>query len=196
MNYIISLIINNGYLILFPIAAIEGPIVSLAVGFLVSLGYFDFLLAYIILIFGDLVPDIIYYYFGRFGNKQKFVEKYGNRFGLNLQNFGHLENLWHNHGKKVMFLSKLSYGLSTPFLISSGLVNLPFKKFLAYALPVTFLQYAVIMTIGYVLGNSYLSAMPYIQDAGIIILIVAIIFVAGYILFSQYVRRKIIEMEK
>lgn len=195
MNYIMSLIINYGYFALFPIAAIEGPIVSLIVGFLVSLGYFQFIPAYILLIFGDLIPDSFYYYLGRFGNHKKIIDRYGKRFNFILNNFHHLQNIWYNHGSKVMFLSKLSYGLSTPFLISAGLVNLPPKKFFLYAIPVTLLQYAVIMTIGYLLGHSYLLAVKYIESAGIFMLILLIIFILSYILFSRYVRRKIINME-
>jgi len=196
MDYIIFLITNYGYLILFPIAAIEGPIVSLAVGFLVSLGYFHFLPAYIILIFGDLIPDTFYYYLGRFGNQKKILEKYNRRFGFILKNLHHLEKLWHNHGKKVMFLSKLSYGLSTPFLISAGLVDLPAKKFFLYALPVTIFQYAVIMSIGYFLGHSYLLALKYIEYTSIFVLFALVLFVSGYVLFSNYIRHQIIDMEK
>ena len=185
----VLLLTKYGYFILFPLAAIEGPIVSLVVGFFVRLGYFAFLPAYGILILGDLIPDTIYYYIGRFGNKRKIMEKYGSRLNL-------VEKLWREHGKKTMFLSKLAYGLSTAFLISAGLVNMPLKRFISYTLPITILQYGAIMAIGYYLGSSYQLAAKYIDYAGIIIAVIFVIFITGYIFFIKYARRQIEKMEK
>ncbi len=189
MEYLLLLLTKYGYFILFPLAAIEGPIVSLVVGFLIYLGYFKFLPAYVILLLGDLIPDTIYYYIGRFGNKRKIMEKYGSRLNL-------LERLWREHGKKTMFFSKLAYSLSVPFLISAGLVNMPLKRFISYALPVTVFQYAAIMAIGYYLGSSYQLAAKYIDSAGIIIAIIFVIFIAMYVFFVKYARRQIEKMEK
>ena len=141
------------------------------------------------LILGDLIPDTIYYYIGRFGNKRKIMEKYGSRLNL-------IEKLWREHGKKTMFLSKLAYSLSIPFLISAGLVKMPFRKFISYAFPVTLFQYGVIMAIGYFLGHSYQLAERYIQYAYIIVAAILIVFIIGYILVVKYARRQIKEMEQ
>ena len=71
----LHLLMTYRYLILFPLAAVEGPIVALLVGFLISLGYFQFFPAFGIMILGDLIPDSFYYYLGRFGNKKNLIEK-------------------------------------------------------------------------------------------------------------------------
>jgi len=189
VDSLVLLLTKYGYFILFPLAAFEGPMVSLAVGFFVSLGYLKFLPAYVILLLGDLIPDTIYYYIGRFGSKRKIMEKYGSRLNL-------MEKLWLEHGKKTMFLSKLAYGLSTPFLISAGLVKMPLKRFVSYAFPVTVFQYAAIMAIGYYLGSSYQLAAKFIDYTGIIIAIVFVIFIAVYVFFVKYARRQIEKMEK
>ena len=100
-------------------AVLEGPLVSLAAGFLVYLGYFQFFSAYGILLLGDIIPDVICYYIGRFGNKKKLIEKHSSGSGFILRNLPLVRNLWQNHGKKTMFLSKLAYSLSIPFLINA-----------------------------------------------------------------------------
>lgn len=189
MENLVLLLTKYGYFILFPLAAFEGPMVSLVVGFLIYLGYLQFFPSYAILLLGDLIPDTIYYYIGRFGSKRKFMEKYGSRLNL-------MEKLWHEHGKKTMFLSKLAYGLSVPFLITAGLVKMPFKKFISYAFPVTLFQYGVIMTIGYYLGHSYKLAERYIEYAYIVVAAGLIIFVAGYIFVIKYARYQIKKMEQ
>ncbi|MDP2945841.1 MAG: hypothetical protein Q8N61_00080 [bacterium] len=189
MEQLVLLLTKYGYFILFPLAAIEGPIVSLVVGFLIYLGYLKFLPAYAILLLGDLIPDTVYYYIGRFGSERKMIEKYGSRLNL-------IEKLWREHGKKTMFLSKLAYGLSIPFLLSAGLVKMPFKKFISYAFPVTLFQYGVIMAIGYFLGHSYQLAERYIQYAYVIVAVVLILFIVSYVFIVKYARKQIEKMEQ
>jgi len=189
MENLVSLLANYGYFILFPLAAFEGPFVSLAVGFLMYLGYFQFLPALAVLVLGDIVPDIIYYYIGRFGNGKKLIEKYGAHLNL-------IEKLWREHGKKTMFFSKIAYGLSTPLLISAGLVKMPLRRFISYTVPISITLYTVIIIIGYYLGSSYQLAAKYINYAEIIIAIFFVIFVAVYVFSAKYARRQIEKMEK
>jgi membrane protein DedA with SNARE-associated domain len=196
MEKIISLVISYKYFILFPIACVEGPIFSLLIGYLVCIGYLDFIPSYAILILGDLIPDITYYYIGRYGNKKRLIEKYGRRFNFLNRNFKFVEKFWNEHGGKTMFLSKLAYGLSTPFLISAGLVNMPLKKFISYAFPVTIFQYAVFLTAGYYLGQSYKLASLYIKDAGIIFAVILVLFIIGYAVMAKSARQAIIKIEK
>lgn len=196
MEALTGIITKFGYLALFPLAALEGPVVALGAGFLVSLGYLSPLPAYGILILGDLIPDSFYYYLGRFGNRRQLVEKYGSRFSMVSRNFAVIRRLWEHHGKKTMALSKLAYGLSTPFLISAGLINMPLKKFFSYAIPVTLIQYAGLMAIGYFLGHSYQLAADYVWQGGILFAALMVLFIAGFVVFSKYARTQIKEMEK
>ncbi|MCX6716336.1 MAG: VTT domain-containing protein [Candidatus Taylorbacteria bacterium] len=194
MDHIIALIEHYKYFILFPLAAYEGPVISLVVGFLVFLGYLNFIPAYIILLFGDIIPDTIYYYIGRYGNKDgRLLNKYGAKWPTLKKHFHLVESLWRDHPFKSMFLGKLAYSLSIPFLISAGMVKMPYKKFITCAIPVTIFQYAVIMGIGYYLGNSYAAAEKYITYAGIGVAVVAVIFAFFYM--KKYVQKQITELE-
>ncbi len=191
----LALLITYRYLILFPLACFEGPLVALAVGFMIHLGYLEFIPAYLLLICGDLIPDTVYYYLGRFGNKQTVLTKYIARSGFVGRNAEVIKKLWQDHPGKTMFLSKLAYGLSTPFLVSAGFFKMPFKKFITYALPVTLSQYAVLLAVGYYLGQSYELAAKYFQYAGLVVAGILVVFVIGYILFVQYARKKIKDLE-
>ena len=196
MDYFVALLIKYKYIALFPVAAFEGPVVSLIVGFLVRLGYLEFIPAFCILILGDIIPDTIYYYIGRLGNKKNVVEKYFSKSSFFYKNFSLVEKLWKNHPKKTMFFSKVTYGLATPFLISAGLVKMPFKKFISYTIPITLFQFGTIMTIGYLLGHSYELATPYIKDATVGLIFVAIFIIAIYSFFVKYARKQISNMEE
>ena len=193
---IINLILTYRYLILFPLACIEGPVLALVIGFLVHLGYFNIFGAMLLMCAGDFLPDIFYYYLGYVGNEKNYLEKYGSRFQFIKSNFPIIEKLWRDHGYKMMFFSKLAYGMSTPLLISSGLAKMPFKKFAPRALLVTIFQYGIILTLGYYLGYSYVYAAKYIQYVGIILALVLIAFIYIYIRIQKYAKYELGKLEE
>ena len=193
---VISLILTYKYLILFPLACIEGPILALVVGFLTHLGKFDIIPAFLLMCAGDFFPDIFYYYIGHFGDQKNFLEKYGTRFKIIKNNFPTIEKLWFDHSYKMMFFSKLAYGLSTPLLISAGLAKMPFRRFVYQALLVTFFQYSIILTLGYYLGYSYAYAAEYIKLTGLILAVVLVVFIYVYIRIQKYAKKEIEKLEK
>lgn len=175
------------YILVFISAAIEGPLVAIFVGFLISLGQLSLLPTYIILLFGDIIPDTFYYYVGLLGNRWSVAERYGKYLNISDAHLKTLSHLMHNHGGKTMALGKLAYGLSTPILISAGLVKLPLKRFLSYVIPVTIVQYAVFLTLGYYFGSSYVALKHYFAYAEFVIAGAALI-----LLFAIFRLRKVI----
>ena len=196
MQTALSLLITYKYWLLFPLAAFEGPIVALVAGFMVYMGYLSFLPAYILLLLGDLIPDTFYYYLGRYGDQKQLFQKYGAKHDFVAKNFELIRKLWTDHGRKTMFLSKLAYGLSTIFLISAGLVKMPFKKFVSYAFPITVFQYGIIMIAGFYMGHSYALAEQYIKSGAYVVAGILVIFVTAYILVTKYARKEITKLEK
>ncbi len=196
MNSLILIIIKYKYAVLFPFAAFEGPVLAVVIGVLIHEGYLLFLPSYLILILGDVIPDTIYYYLGRLGKHKKLIERYGSKLKVISGNFHLVEKLWKDHPRKTMFLSKLAYGLSTPFLISAGLVKMPFRKFISLTIPITLIQYAFFLTLGYYLGQSYTVAEKYIKYGGLLIALALVLFIAGYIYLSKYARNQLKELDE
>ncbi len=196
----VALILAYKYVILFPLALVEGPILATVVGFLIRFGYLDLSVAYLVMCAGDFFPDTIYYYIGKWGHSKKWIERLGTRFtsksAFLFKNIKVIERLWISHGKKMMVLSKQAYGLSTPLLISAGLVNMPYRRFITYAFPVTLIQYAVFLAIGYWLGASYEVAAGYIEYAGYIAAGLVILIGIGYFMMQKYARKKLIALEE
>lgn len=192
----LNLLITYRYIILVPISFFEGPMISVAVGFLIHLGYFALAPSYLLLLLGDIIPDTLYYYVGRYGHKKSWLQKFRSRSAFVDNNLPILEKLWHHHSFKTVFLSKLAYGLSTPLLISAGLVKTPAKKFLTYAYSVTVAQYAIFLFIGYYLGQSYTLAEKYLKSAGLLVAIALVIFIVAYWSLQKYARRQIEKMER
>ena len=201
MNYIIPFLLSFKfawlkYALLFPINAVIGPPLSLAVGFLIFQGYFDPILAYVVLIIGDLVLDSVYYYIGRVGYDWKWVQKYLEKDNVLSRNIPALEKIWHTHGQKMVFLSKLAYGLSGGFLISAGFARLPYQKFIMYATPVALIEYIIFLIAGYALGSSFMLAAKYIQYGSIAIAVLLLIFITFYIYSTKYIKGELSKLEQ
>ena len=196
MDTLLQLIAEYRYWILFPLACFEGPITGFVVGTLVAFGSFDGVPAFGLLIMGDVLPDISYYFLGRYGEKGTLVKRALGSIGVSEEHFGVIRDLWHTHTGKTMFFSKLAYGLSTPFLISAGFTKLEFKKFLLYALPVTLAQYSILMGLGYYFGAAYYNTITQSFN-GIGILIASMILVAAfYAFFTRFMRNKLLQTEQ
>ncbi|MBX4210699.1 hypothetical protein KW783_01880, partial [Candidatus Parcubacteria bacterium] len=109
MDRLLTALIKYRYVALFPLAAIEGPVVALAAGVLIHFGYLAVIPSYIILILGDIIPDTVYYYIGRYSHKINLVEKYKLKSVFISTNLDFMDRLWRDHGRKTMFLAKLAY---------------------------------------------------------------------------------------
>ncbi len=193
MNSVLLLLSQYRYVILFPLAAFEGPIIAIFVGVLVYAHIFDFWPAYIILLFGDIVPDTFFYYIGYFGNTTKFSMKYLLRSDFFTNHLDTMKKLWTKHPQKTMFLGKLAYGMALPFLASAGAVKMPYKKFILRAIPISIFQYALFVSIGYYFGNSYVVALTYIKNAEIILAGVTFIIIIAYYIFITSLRKKLLK---
>ena len=190
-GWVVPLIIHYRYWILFPLACFEGPIVAIIIGFLTSLGYFDAMAAYAVMIFGDIVPDTAYFYIGRYGKRESLIKRYGHKVGLTEARFEKILGLWKTHPIKTMVIGKLAYGLSIPVLISAGLASVPPYLFYLYAVPVTFFQYGVLMYLGYTFGASYGFVATSFTD--IQIALVALVIIGGcYYGFTVLMRRRLL----
>ncbi len=190
MNAWIDLIITYKYLIILPLAIFEGPFLALLLGYLVHAGYLFLPGTFILLLMGDILPDLFYYRLGKYGNERILTKKYfsdSQRLGTTLKR---LEYLWHHHTVKTMFFGKLSYGISLPIIISAGVAKLPLKKFVITSLPVGIFQVSVLLAVGYYVGRSYEAAVGYVKYAGIGMAIFVIVF---YYVLIKYSIKKITE---
>ncbi|MFZ2072576.1 MAG: hypothetical protein WA101_02080 [Minisyncoccia bacterium] len=195
-SIILQLLLTYRYILLFPIACLEGPIVAIIAGFFIHLGYLSIFPSYLLLILGDFFIDTLLYYIGKSSNKPKIIEKYKSKSNFFSKNINHIKNLWDTHPVKTMFFSKLAYGFSIPLLVSAGATKLPYKKFAFSALTVSIFQYGVFLTIGYYFGRSYELMAKYVKFTGIIIGVIGVVFVIIYFLIRKYAQNKIIEIKE
>ena len=153
---IVAWLVTYRYLIAYPLAIVEGPLVMMASGFLVRLGFFDFWPIYFTLIAGDLTGDVIWYYVGHYGGRP-LVEKYGHFVSITPENVDRAVDFFHEHQGKILFISKLTtgFGFAIATLIAAGAARVPFKKYITINFLGEFIWAGFLFAIGYAFANLY-----------------------------------------
>jgi len=159
----VSWLLKFRYLAIFPLAVIEGPIITVLIGFFISLGVFNPLIAYVVIVAGDLVGDALHYAAGRWGGR-KFIDRWGRYFGVGPGQIETIKNQFDKRGDKLLFVGKMSHGIGGAFLVAAGFIKMPFNKFIFANMLATLVKSVVLLTIGFYFGQS-LTRIKSILDA-------------------------------
>lgn len=178
-------LIKFQYIILFPVVAIEGPIISVIAGFLIAQNLMNFYLAYTIIIVADLAGDGLYYALGHWGSN------FGMRlFRLSPNRLAQLKRHFDEHGGKTILFAKIAHGIGTSFLFAAGAANMPFKKFLYYNILGTVPKSLILILVGYLFGQSYVRISKYFDYYALFTLGLGVILIVIYIRVAKKLRKK------
>jgi membrane protein DedA with SNARE-associated domain len=172
------------YLAIFPLAVIEGPILTIICGFFASLGHLNLWLAYVIIVAGDVTGDALHYLFGYVAG-ERLVTRWGKRFGLSDERIIKIEKLFAEKGIRVLFFGKLTHGIGGAFLVTAGIVKMPFKKFLWVNTIGTAVKSLILLIIGYYFGQAFTTIDSYLQKTAILFVGIALIVVVVHILYFR-----------
>ena len=145
------------YQVIFPVAIIEGPVVTVLSGILAARGTLSFLPAFAVVFAADMVSDPAFYLLGRFGRRllQEFPLV---RLPAALMN--RLERQYERDPWKTMIVGKLSYGLGSLFMTAAGASRMPPLKFLAYVGLLDAAKSLLLLTLGYFCGRRSCIGAP------------------------------------
>lgn len=155
------------YLALLPLAVAEGPVITVIAGFLASLGLFNFWLAYIIIVIGDLAGDALHYAFGRFGGRS-FVGRWGKYLGVGPGQIETIEKQFAKRGDKLLFIGKMSHGIGGAFLVAAGLIKMPFDKFIFANMLATLIKSLILLLLGFYFGHALSAINTYLEKISLI----------------------------
>jgi membrane protein DedA with SNARE-associated domain len=164
---------------LIPLAIIEGPIVSIICGFLVTLGVFNFVAVYLVMVIGDIVGDGIIYYIGYSG------KRFLHFFKITEEKLEKAKTYFHENHKKAIIMSKLVHGIGFTGLIAAGASHVPYKRYFKTCALISGIQSLVMLIIGIFFGHAYVQIGKYLNYyAGavsvIVLLILLFIFIRKY----------------
>lgn len=182
---IMQFLSDYGYWIVLPLMILEGPIVTLIAAFMASIGIFGVVPVLILSILGDVLGDILFYFFGRkYG--MTFVERFGKYLGITKKLVIRMEKYFVDHGGKTIFLVKSTTGLCWTTFIAAGIVRMDFKKFLFYSLLGGVMWSSFLVTGGYFFGFLYEQIAQTITYAGWVIFFLVAAFIVGVNMIKKY----------
>ncbi|MCX6819687.1 MAG: VTT domain-containing protein [Candidatus Adlerbacteria bacterium] len=154
LDQVLLLLQHYGYYILFPLAIVEGPIITVIAGLLATTGIFNPIIAYCVVVVGDLVGDSAWYAVGRYGGGPitRFLERV---FGVKQETIEKAKHKIEKNRFKTTAVFKVSQGIGFAGLIAAGIVRVSYPLFIFACLLVTLVQAAVYLALGILFGSAY-----------------------------------------
>lgn len=173
-HMIVQFLSNFGYWIFIPLVIVFGPIVTIVASFMASLGVFNVWIVLLLSVVGDMIGDLLFYNIGAHWG-MRFVHGLGKYIGINERRTEKLKSFFMQHGGKTIFMVKSTTGLCWATFITAGIVRMPIKKFIYYSFLGGIIWSGFLVAMGYFFGYMYERVVQYVEYAGWIIFILAIV---------------------
>jgi membrane-associated protein len=148
-----TFLIAHGSALILPLAVVEGPFVTVVTGFLTAQGYFNWYWVLPLLICGDVIGDIGYYWVGRAGiTPLGFI---GRLYGIRSTLTPTLQRELTRHATRMLLIGKWTHTIGGIVLVGSGMLRLPWPRFILVNLLATIPKSAVLFGVGYFIGDHY-----------------------------------------
>lgn len=189
-SVLLTWLIAYRYAVVLPLAIFEGPIVMLTCGFLIRLGFLDLLPAYLLLVAGDFIADLIWYGVGYVGARP-VVSRFGRFIKISMPDIERLEAVFRRHDTAIILFSKITmgFGFALATLAAAGAARVPMRVYATLNLVGGLIWTALLLAAGYFLGNLYLTV-----DEGLRVVFLAAVVVVAFASmygFSKYMRERI-----
>ena len=172
---------------------LEGPIITVISGFLVTLGFLNVYVTYVLLVIGDLLGDIMHYAIGKYWGRTERIKRWGKFFGYDESHEKFLEEHFKKHTGKTLLLGKISHGVGTAVQIAAGIARVDFLEFVWYCFLGTIPKTFLLLILGLSVGSSYMKIDTYFDTIAIITTSVLILFVIGFIILQKYAKNLLIK---
>ena len=139
-----------GYALITILAVFEGPIVTVALGSIINLGYLNFTLVYIAVILGDVIGDVFLYSMGyKYGDKA--IHKIQERISIKDYHVEKVKKMFHKNKYLILIISKITNGVgfSVVVLLTAGIVRIPFVYYMVANLFGQLIWSGVLLFVGY-----------------------------------------------
>lgn len=173
---VLHLLQAHGLLLLFPLAVIEGPIVTVIAGWLARLGYFPGGQAMLILVLADLIGDSLLYGLGRSGSGV-LPPKWRRALGVTDTRITRITEHFSKNGGRTLIAAKLTHTFGFVVLVAAGASRMSFPVFLWFNLVGTIPKTLFFLLVGYAVGEAHVTVDNWIGQTalGIAILGVSIL---------------------
>ncbi len=176
-----SLISSHGLLLLLPVGIVEGPIVTVAAGWLSRLGLLNPYAALAVLVLSDLIGDTLLYLVGSHG-VGRLPLRLRRWIGLTEDRMDRVTAHFQTAGPSTLMLGKLTHSAGAAILVAAGAARMPFLAYLWWNLLATIPKTLALFGVGWLFGNA-LSGI----DASIsaISAVVLVVLALGFLIWTR-----------
>jgi membrane protein DedA with SNARE-associated domain len=192
---IFKLLFTYSYLILFPLVVVEGPVVTIISGFLVSLGFMDLIPTYLTIVTADLTGDFLYYSAGRWW-LNKAYKGIVNFFGIDMKLVHKLERSIKENRGPFLFFGKLSHALGGLILFAAGSAEIPIKDFMWFNFWATLPKSLILLAVGYYFGSTVSNFKRYLDFTVLGLFVFTIVLIGLYFGVTYFSNKFINKLEK
>jgi membrane protein DedA with SNARE-associated domain len=147
---IFSLLTTCGYFFLFLTAVLEGPVVTIIAGFLVTQGLIPIVYAYGLVAAGDMFGDLLYYSYGRWGESRIM-----SWFAFKGARQSPAAEYLREEPTKALIFAKLTHDAGLAFLVTAGIIRVRIGTFLISIALATLIKSLLLLSFGYAVGTFY-----------------------------------------
>ncbi|WP_086253322.1 DedA family protein [Campylobacter sp. P091] len=191
INYLVSLVADWGYLGIFLLMALESSffpfpseVVMIPAGYLVYTGQMNLYLAFGAGTLGSLAGAIFNYYLCYFFGRA-FILKYGKYIGITDEKMAKFERYFNKYGEISTFNCRLIPGIRQYISLPAGLAKMNIFTFSLYTTLGAGIWVAILIAIGYYIGDQKELIKEYLAQITICLLIAVAIITIIYLYIQK-----------
>lgn len=196
ISYLVELVADWGYLGIFLLMALESSffpfpseVVMIPAGYLVYTGQMNLYMAFGAGTLGSLAGALFNYYLCYFLGRP-FIAKYGKYVGITDEKMAKFESFFNRYGEISTFNCRLIPGIRQYISLPAGLAKMNIFTFSLYTTLGAGIWVAILIAIGYYIGDQKELIKEYLTQITIYLLLVVGLITAIYIYLHKRKSRK------
>jgi len=173
-----QLITTHGLAILAPLSILEGPVVSIIAGWLVSLSLLQAVPVFLCLVAGDMIGDCALYYAGRNARVDRWPV-IGRFLRVRRATLVPLIRRFRDSSVRILIIGKLTHAAGFAVLLAAGAARVPFRTFFVVNLLVTIPKSLAFLALGYGFGAAHAQLANWLSW-GSALLVLGLVMAAGW----------------
>lgn len=181
---ITHMVATYGAWLLLPLSILEGPIVTVVASALAQAGVLQVKVIFPVLVAGDLIGDVVFYWLGR-GGARVLPAGWRRRLGLGDARLDQLSAHFGQDGARTLVIGKLTHSMGAVVLMAAGAARMPLGLFVFWNLVATLPKTAFFMALGWFFATATAAVGVGIWWGSVILGAAVLAVGAGYVLYLR-----------